>query len=318
MSQRPSSRQATYGAIIVLLILTLAVVIFFLDAIERKVEGQFTVVAVLPQAHRIETGSEVWLGGAPAGRVVGVSLMSADSTGTARIAVTLDMSRAVRGLVRRDSRIRLSRPNPLAAPVLEVQPGSGTAPPLGPGDTLRPPRFTDVDQALASGRSISAGFDTLITQIDSVRILLRRRDHALHALRRDAGAASRTLDRLRATLPRGDIGRFAGDSVVGARAADAAANLSAIAAALRRRAAQLDTLAEHTPGAPDSAGADVASRLRALSRNLRTLDATLASGPGTLPRLRRDSTLLMAVDSLRRQLDALVRRSRFGLLRLLF
>lgn len=301
-------RRALAGAALVITLLALALVIFFLDPIARKAERLYTLVAVLPEAHRIQSGTPVSLAGSNVGHVTAVELLPAARTGAAQVAVRLQVPERFRTFIRGDSRVQVRSATPLSPPILDIAPGSPHAPVLSPGDTLQPAPVSPLDAAVDAGLELRAAFDSLRPAATLVLRRARLRHHQLATLHRHFTAVLHALDTLQAHLPGGSLAAFAADSTLHGAMRRLGDDARSVRTTLAQQRSRVDSLAAAAAAAgraaPDTgaAGTTVA-RLQRLARRLDRLQTQLENG--SLSRFRHDRALLDALRGARAQLDSL-------------
>ncbi len=313
------------GAALLAVLVGTCAVIFFLDSIERKFVDRFTVVAVLPGEQAILPGTPVWLGGKEVGRVSAVRLLPVSSDTLTRVAALLELPTRVRPYLRRDSGLRTTTLNPLSGPVLAISPGSPAAPPLSAGDTLRTRAAASTTDLIARVSGVYASFDSLRRELEPVAGRARSRALALRRLSASVDDAHGAFAQLRGALDGGTVGAMLRDTALSAGTRRARADLAALSAAMRERAARFEALLPRAAAesgtqraAGDSLAGDVAGRLRTLAARLDSLRAGFSAADGTLPRLARDSALAVALTGVRAALDSLVADAKRHPLRYVF
>ncbi|MDT8436022.1 MAG: MlaD family protein [Gemmatimonadota bacterium] len=288
-------------------LLLLSAFSFFLDSIRRAVaEGPRLYVAT-GGAMGLQPGSEVWVGGVKAGRVVQVRFAPPTRSDTVRAVVEAVLLNAVMPELRHDSRVTIGAAALLAPAVVKIVPGSADSPRLESGDTLfvQPTpdlqRFLELAESmreevaalqaadgsyralLESGRGSAARFLSdpgSLVRLDSVRVQSNRIAAAL----REGGGLARAFrdDSLHASA------RRAREAVLGLRdqpflagLPDSLRALSEVAASVARRAERIGAGLEEAQGTAGRAASDPALRERAAEARaaLRTLTEELAANP---------------------------------------
>lgn len=148
-------------------IIALVAFVFFLGDITRAFGKHYSIFLVFPSAEGLRVGSPVWIAGHEVGAVatIGFRPVGADSIPSVALRVTLPGEH--QSQVRRDSRVKITRPRPMSEPVIDIAPGSAGSPMLQEGDTIfgvMPP-------------TVEAAFNNLITlriQVDSLLMTSRR------------------------------------------------------------------------------------------------------------------------------------------------
>lgn len=300
---RRQGRRALGGALLILLLVAVAVAIFLLDDIRQALTGTYTIVGVFPDARALRPGAPVWIAGRPVGEVAAVEPLPPGGDGAGRFAATLRLPAARASLVRRDSELGVAPPRLLADPVVNIMPGTPTAPQLAPGDTLvaRPERT--LARTIAAADTLRAAFDSLLAAGRELETHARRRAPAAEAAARSLGSAARELDALAATIETGPLAGFTADSTL-ASLDRAGAALDTAAALFRTRAAELRD--------PRLAGAfrRLGARAAGVQRSIRELHRLLSEPYGFFGRWERDPALREALRATRAQLDSLIAEAR--------
>jgi ABC-type transporter Mla subunit MlaD len=215
--------------------------------------------------------------------------------------------------VRADSRVRLTSVSMMSEAVIDILPGSATAPMLQPGDTLR------LDARL-SAVELADRAAALRTELDTV----------VGALRTLAPAASARLDQTRRIVERLD---GAMQEVQQIRA-DLDANpglarmrepeFQASLERARAHAAELPGMIASARQRVDGAGevraalSRLQSRADTLAAQLDAAAAMLQQSEGFVGRFQQDTALIRAVNSARASLDSLIAEARRNPLRFVF
>lgn len=293
------------GVAVLLLLIPLATGIFFLDALRRAfLEGPALVIAA-DDIRGLETDSDVWVAGRPAGRVASISFLGSGEGDERRVAVRLVLLREAAPMLRRDAEARIGGSALLAPAVVKLTPGSPDAPPYDFADTLPVSPVLDVEdfRALAdSGRTVAAA---LASELDALGAEMEGGPGTLPRLRRDTALRER-LERQEtkiATLREA----WRRESGLRALVAD-----TAIRARAGRIAGRLDSL-RADPGAARVADAreELREALASLSERTARISGHIDAGRGTLGRFATDEELReqaartrALVDSVRTELMA--------------
>lgn len=292
-----------------------ATLIFFLDEIKRKISAPYEIVAVLPEAHRVQAGTQVWVAGRRIGDVRRTFFMPVTGDTTARIAALLTLPGETRAVLRSDSEVRLTRPTPFGAPVLELLPGTTSGVRLEDGDTLRPRIGGGAREALTTAADLYAALDTLLAETKPLMAKSRARAEDLSALSRSTERVRLELDRLTRDVAGGSLAAL-NDPTLRASLADTRTELAALRERLAARVAELRSLADTT--ADGGAARRLALRVDEVTTRLDRVTTLMRTPEGTLGRMQHDSALARALDSLRIQLDTLIAEARRNPLRFVF
>ncbi|MBX6362607.1 MAG: MCE family protein [Gemmatimonadetes bacterium] len=299
---RRQGRRAFYGVVIMLVLLLLALAIFFLDTLRQRLRPSYSLLAVFAQAPGLREGDDVWVAGVRAGTITRIELLPPRDS-NARIAMRLRLERRIQDQVRRDSQARLVTAHQLGTNVLDILPGSPSARVLRDGDTIyvRPG---------PSRQEVAARAHLLLSRMDSLRAsvaLLGERAGPRLAqyarLRAQASAAHAELVALTADWRTGPMSRL-----LGTLAPDGAFDrLGRATGALAEQIGAAQDRFDRFTRRVDPARAQLEGDVAELQRRLRHLQALIRQGNGgTLPRLRSDSALTRAIHGVQLQLDSLV------------
>src|SRR5512146_1326604 len=206
-AMRRQGQRELRGTIIVVVLVALALAIFFLDRVASFFHRTYTVVAVFPTAPGVRSGSLVWVAGVPSGTIREIALLPPGDT-LARVALDLELSQSVAAQVRRDTRVRFSSARLVGERVAELLPGSAGAPRLLEGDTLRVGPDVQAEKVRASAAAARLALDSLMTDAAALRTRFSKRMSQASALSREAAAAQAEFARLQAGTQGGSLGRL--------------------------------------------------------------------------------------------------------------
>ncbi|MBI4409448.1 MAG: MCE family protein [Gemmatimonadetes bacterium] len=299
---RRQGRRITIGALLLLGLAALGLLIFFLDDLKYALRDDYHVLALFPEAPRLRAGAEVWLAGHAVGRVVEVNMLPPAGDTTARVLAVLELPTEIRAQIRRDSRVRLTAPRLIAEPVVDVIPGSPSAPLLPPGDTLHAARKIVLAEVVASGRRAGAALDTMLA---SARELGHRIEERAPALRRTGAALAGVqaeFAALSVSLERGGGIAALRDSTWKASLARAGERLEELEAALQDAQERFDG----DSASLRAAFAGLQRRVARLQQQVVRLQTALRAPVGLVGRMAADSAFQKALNGARAQLDSLV------------
>ncbi|MBT8479274.1 MAG: MCE family protein [Gemmatimonadetes bacterium] len=287
------------GIFILLGIISVSTAVFFLDTIRRALVEGPEIVVLASEARGLVPGADVWVAGAPSGRVTGVFFGSPKGRIGSRVVVHATLNWAAVPFLRSDTRATISSSSLLAPVVLKLDPGSPDGGPFDFADTLAVPVARSADYLLALAGTAREAVDTLSQlSLDLAESLADgpgtaaslRRDTALigrmKILAGHAGAISSAL-RSENSLP----ARIAADSL-GHILASMAATLS-------------DLRGEERAAEATRTVTDLADRLERISTNLDRLDRDLRAGRGTAGRALYDDELTRQQEAFYARMDSL-------------
>lgn len=268
--------------------------IFFLDVLLREAAEGPELHVVAHEARDLQAGSEVWVAGRRAGRVLEVDFREPGRASGSVVLRAVVLEGAARQL-REDASAQIRSPALLRPTVLALEPGASSRP-FDFSDTL-------AARALASREEVRAGAERLSERLRSLEPLAAR---LAGRLRQGPGTVARlrgdslTARRLRTGLAR--LERLLEGSRDGTAArllADTALHHRLVR--VRERGAEL--LAAGGAEA-DSARARLRHELDALAARLDEIDRRLAGGRGSAARFLTDRELTRQAALFRARLDS--------------
>ncbi|WP_420636360.1 MlaD family protein [Candidatus Palauibacter sp.] len=289
----------------------LAGAVFSSDLIVRwSLEGsRITVLA--HSAAGLSPGSTVWVAGRPVGRVSSISFRPLDASPReptqAHVVVEAVIARVAEPILREDATAEVRTSDPLAAAIVAIDPGSGSAPPWNFSDTLRaagPPldpeavlaRADTLAMAVRSLEALAAEAGKAITSGRGSLARLREEPETLEGLRREFGTLRELLE---GDLSRSSLARFVTDTLVGAAADRVAERFAALDASPERRASRRSM--ETATAAVEAMGTRLASLAQRIER-----------GEGTVGRALMDGEIHRQLDALRVTVAALAEELKYS------
>jgi MlaD protein len=178
------------------------------------------------RAAGIMKGSEVWLAGQRIGKVVTVRFAPPNTDTLERVILEMDVLDEYMSQLRRDTDARIRAGGTLiGAQVVYLGPGSATAPPLHPGDTIPAHPQDDFEGVTSQVAIASRQFPAIIDNVKLINQQMEVARGTIAALGLDQeGSSLHTFKHNAATLNRvvtssnGSIGRALGESGLMARA----------------------------------------------------------------------------------------------------
>ncbi|MGQ0560395.1 MAG: MlaD family protein [Gemmatimonadota bacterium] len=314
-AEHSQKRRVRIGSLIAAVVVGLALLVFFMPDLFRKLEPSIEVVAVMERAPALEKASPVWVAGHEVGTVLSVQLRPAGVDSTERVAVRMSIPREFAAHVRSDSEVRVTSRRLIGEPVLDILPGSPTAPPIRSGDTLRVRSAGSIEGVLDRTFAVSDAFEKLFRDMESIeRIPSEAREEQLRRLNRSFAAASAEFRDLLEILRSSPMNTLSQPEFRQALAS------------LQARATELSNALRTTAERARRAQSEAQPHLRRLAARTDTIRAVLArvqanvaaGGGGLLLRAQRDSAISKALHEAQVQLDSLVAETRRNPLRFWF
>ncbi|MFQ5747798.1 MAG: MlaD family protein [Gemmatimonadota bacterium] len=270
--------------------------VFFMDEIRRSIIEGPEIAVTAREAEGLVPGSEVWIAGTRAGRVLSIRFADPAGPESRRVLVRAVLHHGPAERLRADARPRIVPASLLAPPVLELEPGSPSAPPLDFSDTLR------IVAGITPGELLSR-MGAARPRVDSLRRLSRE-------LRAAALQGGGTLARLRSdTALSARLGRLAErarrfrEQSRGPGSLALLAGDDSLRATAKRLKDRLGRLARNEGERADSLAALVET-LDRVSARLRQLHNDLDAGYGTAGRALHDREIQNQLDRLRAAVDS--------------
>ncbi|HEX6693330.1 MAG TPA: MlaD family protein [Longimicrobiales bacterium] len=312
-------RSILFGGLIILGLLVLAVGLFALDAVVAKFRNPDRIYAVLPQAPKLAAGARVWISGKDVGEVTEVALMPFTGDTLARIAATIEFPHEYHEQLRRDSRVRITSARMIGSPVIDIAPGSLSAPELQHGDTLYMGDLITIAELRDRALVAKASFDSALVELRAVAGPAGRRMKSLQPVMRNMAGAQRELAALMADFRNGPAARVLSDGELTGAISSLQETVSRLGPAFAQARARLNG-----PGGTGGA-AGVATSLKRMQGNAERLSAALSDlqammveQNGTLYRMSADSALLKTLHTAQAQLDSLIAESKANPMRFIF
>lgn len=289
------------GWLLIIGLVALAFLILVFSDITEARRDTVDLAATFSEAGRLQPGTPVWIAGHEVGAVTDVGFLPPDHPGDQRIVATVRIPAEDAAILRLDSRSRLTSPQPLGPPVIELLPGSAGAPPARPGDTLRQLESTGLEQALERGQTTTEHLDTLSTALGSLARLIEGRRETVQVLREPARGARLEIDETSRHLRTGPLRRALSEEGL----ADRVQYLQGTVAELRTAVDSILIAVGETGDRPAESIASIRDRLESVQGELNRLSRSLESAEGTAGRFARDPAIRNAVESVRIQADSL-------------
>jgi phospholipid/cholesterol/gamma-HCH transport system substrate-binding protein len=307
------SRRTLYGILIIAGIFGLGLFVFFLEDIIGLFERRYEIVALVPDAPGVASGTPVWVGGKRVGRVTSVAILPSSVDTMGRVAVVLKLPRHVQPQIRADSRVRLTSVSMISEAAIDVLPGSAGERVLLEGDTLGTDPRQSAAELTARAAAVRAELDTVLVAVRELTPRLQQRLSDTQRAFAGMDGAMMEAQRLRADIQANPGVALLRDPAFQRSLSQARSHADALPAAitqLRERAGQ---------------GSEVAAALARLQLRADSVGAQLAAAAamieeqqGTLGRMQHDTAIVRAVNAARASLDSLIAEVRGNPLRFVF
>ena len=312
--KRSQSRKAVVGITIVMIALAVTVLVFFAPNVAKLFQSSIRVVALMDDAAALRPGSIVWVAGREVGEVESVVFRGARTDSTERIAVTLRIAREYASHIRRDSEARITTARLIGRPVIDIGPGSETAPPVRDMDSLRVRSRGTLAGLLDKTKTLNESFDQLFTEMRAARAPAERRVRDLDRLERQLARSLEGMSELVAALDRSPIQTLSGP--------EWNRTLNSLSANGRELSSQLNAAVDRARTAHSDARPALerlANRADTISALMSDMKARVAQGGGgLLLRAQRDSAITAGLHEAQVQIDSLIAQTKRNPLRFWF
>lgn len=284
------------GILILIGLIGTSTLVFFTDTLRRTLAEGPHIVVLASAARGLVSGAEVWIAGAPSGRVTSVRFGD-PVAGRERVIVEAVLYRTALPYLGTDATARIGSSALLSPAVLKLEPGGPGAGPFDPRDTLHVIPDLTREQFMTLAAEARGATDSLSEVLRLLDDRLARGPGTLARLRADTAFL--------AALPRIDVA--AGRLSTALRSEESLPALLAadsVGPVLARLVAGLHTMAtdERTGQVADTVAALVEGLAR-ISESLALMDESLRAGSGTAGRALYDDEIRRQQASLRARLD---------------
>lgn len=305
-----SRQRAQRGFAILATLLLTAILIFNLDVVVDWFHGYVDVVAIVAETSDVRVGGTVWVEGVEVGRIDAMALVDPETLARmtdrlapeqrAAIALHVRIEDRARAVVRKGSRAYTTRERVIGAPVVRIEAGPPSAPPVESGDTLYPADRPTIEMLIERGKAFPSTLDSLLTAVGELNRLASAREPGLDRVMERLTRVAEEATALQAAFTGGSISRWLADPEMGRRVRA----LQGRVAELSEAAASLQRYADEDGELRRSAAA-LSERADRLAGAMAALEQRLAEGGGVMSRVARDSALAVAVAGVQAQIDSL-------------
>ena len=289
-----------------------AILVFNVDGIVDGLRDHLELVAMVPRAEGVRVGSAVWVAGVESGRVTRIAFLGSSAEtpagrDSATVALHLRLDDDTRAVITRGSDVRALRLRFVGQPIIEVSAGEPGDAPVEDGDTLYARPHPDPLELLDRGMRLPGAVDSLLGSVRAIQAMAGDRAPELRRLSDRVAAVSAAASTLAGEMEGGTLGRLMNGDAGEPTLADRVATLRARVGELQEAGARL--AGRYADGAaPDGLPAAMSramGRADRIQEELATLQARMEDGGGFLPRMQRDSAVMVAVRGVQAQIDSL-------------
>jgi ABC-type transporter Mla subunit MlaD len=303
-AERSQNRSALKGGLIMLGIVAFCISIFFISDWRQRVRRHTELVVLTSNASWITPGSPVWIGGFEVGSVKGIQIRGAETDSAERVAIRVRVPRKYAVQVRRDSYARMTSRRLVSKPVIDLLPGSPSAPAIRDGDTLRMQPSGSIEGLMKRAIRVSINFDEMFKEVSKMKGPATHREDEIKRLNANFQNLSGELRDFMGTIEAGPLNDM---SAIG----DLLASLTHTSAQFSRA---LHIAAERARVARNDAEPSLrrlSARADSISNVIAGLNRQVAqTGGGLLLRAQRDSAIVKGLHRAKTQLDSLMAESK--------
>jgi phospholipid/cholesterol/gamma-HCH transport system substrate-binding protein len=304
MARRLSWSDVRGGLIACVVLAVVAVAILRFSRVGALHGDTFPLYAMVGDATGLLKGSEVWLSGQKIGKITNIEFRSPQASDTLhRVSIEMEILSRHSNALRHDATGEIRAGGSFMGPtVVYLSPGTVTAPPLQPGDTVRMEPALDVGRATTQLGAAGQELPAVMNNVQALRAELLATRGTMGALMNGPGMG----ELKRATIRVGDLRRSLGGGGTAGRAMNG--GLAIRARGVMARADSVRTLI----ASPNNTSLGRFRRDSTLLRNvgdiredLAQLRAQLDSPDGTVGRFGRDSAITLQVTEAQHQMTLL-------------
>ncbi len=314
LAERNPNREALWGGLAILVLVLFFLFIFFLADIRRAFTPTDDLYVLMPSAAGLQPGSLVWVAGQTVGEIKDIEVRPPGSDSLQRVAVHVEVERKHREHIRRDSDARVTSFRVIGDPVLDITPGTPSAPPVAAGDTLGFRTQGSPAAAIARATSLQADLRQLVLESKTLSANARDRSESARRLGNRLVTTAREFRAFTIAVQEGPLNTLS-DPVFNRVMSELGATISELRTSFARAAERAE--AAKSEAAP--ALQRLTARVDTISRAVAQLQQAMAQGGGgLLTRAATDSAIVKALHGAQAQLDSLVVESKKNPLRFWF
>ena len=305
--RRHETRRVALGLALMAGVVVLSAFVFLIGNVRSFLQRRYELIVIFANAPRLRVGSPVWIGGHEVGRVTAIGLLPVRADSTPRVAVHVEIPRKHQGLIRGDSRARLTSARMIGESVVNISPGTESTRALEPGDTVHSLPTANLLSAFQIWRGFQGAVDSLVRVSRVLQPRIAQRRPQLVRLAASVQHTRTEFARVADLLGNSSLTEM----ITGGDLQSALGNLGKTAEELGptlRAAAQ-----RYNDPALRGALGRMSTHADSLSAQLNTLKEQL--GSGTVLRFARDSAIQKTMRRTQLELDSLVAETKRNPLR---
>lgn len=308
---RSQNRKSALGAILIISIVVIAAVVFFLGDIVRLTQRSIKVIALVPDAAELDTGTPVWIAGREVGSIKEIHFRGVQTDSSERLALVLQIPREYADQIRLDARVRVTSAMMIGKPVIEIYPGSAAFPAIRDHDTLRVRPKGTLEGVMDRAMALTADFERLIVDTRSFQQSARRGSVRLNELQNNLTAVTTSFRTFTTSLQQSPLSDPRLRTLLG--------DISRHNREIREQLGRAQERARQSRTEMQPALHQLMARSDTISRVLAELRMHVTeNGGGLLVRAQKDSAIVKALHEAQVQLDSLMAETKRNPLRYWF
>jgi ABC-type transporter Mla subunit MlaD len=198
--EQNQQRSVLMGSAILLGLVAASMLVFLAPTISRMLEPSIEVVALMDDARALTRESPVWIAGREVGTITNVTVRGAETDGTERVAVSMQIPKRYASQIRLDSEVRITSRRLIGQPVIDILPGSPGAPVVRDQDSLRLRPRGSLSRLMERTAQLDSGFQQLFVDLKAVAPRAARRTEDLARIERQLTASATEFRELLTSL----------------------------------------------------------------------------------------------------------------------
>jgi ABC-type transporter Mla subunit MlaD len=313
-TERSQKREIIQGGAAIGCAVILFLGIFFLADVRRMFTRTDTLYVLMPSAAGLSAGSIVWLAGQPVGEVKAIEVRPPGTDSLQRVLIRIDVESRHREHIRHDSDVRVTSARLIGEAVLDISPGTPSAPPVEENDSLRLRASGTPAAAIARARTLNAQLRQLVADTRTLGEQTRGTAQKGERLRQRLAVTMREFTSFVETMQHGPLNTFS-DPEFNQLLKSLGATIEELRESFQRAAER----ARRTRQDAGPAFSRLAARADTIQLEIASLqEAVNSGGGGLLVRAQKDSAIIKGLHRARNQLDSLIAETKSNPLRFWF
>ena len=314
VAERSQRREVRRGLAVLAVLVFMFLGIFFLADVRRLFTRTSHLHVLMPSAAGLTRGSLVWIAGQTVGEVEEITVRPPGVDSIERVHVRMKVEDRHFEHIRRDSEARVTSFRVIGDPVLDITPGTPTAPAIQPGDTLRMRTVGTSAAVMARARSLQAHLKQLVADSRTIAGQARQRQDQATRLGRQLAATKREFEEFVDAVQFGPINVFSDPQFQ-----QALSGLNETIGELKTSFTRASERARKARADAGPAFQRLSARADTIQHEIARLQASIAqSGGGLLVRAQTDTAIVKGLHRAQTQLDSLIAETKRNPLRFWF